>query len=38
MITPAKALENLDDLELDDEVKALFLGGNAMRVFDLEER
>ena len=38
MITPAKALEDLDDLELDDEVKALFLGGNAMRVFDLEER
>jgi len=38
MITPAKALENLDDLGLDDEVKALFLGGNATRVFDLEKR
>jgi predicted TIM-barrel fold metal-dependent hydrolase len=38
MITPTKALENLDDLELDDEAKALFLGGNAMRVFDLEGR
>ena len=38
MITPTKALENLDDLELDDEAKALFLSGNAMRVFDLEKR
>ena len=35
MITPAKALENLDDLALDDEAKELFLSGNAMRVFDL---
>ena len=30
--------DNLDALELDNEVKALFLGGNAMRVFDLEVR
>ena len=35
MITPAKALENLDDLGLDDETRALFLGGNASRVFNL---
>ena len=35
MITPAKALENLDDLGLDDETRALFLGGNASRVFKL---
>ncbi len=38
MITPTKALENLDDLGLDDEAKALFLGGNAAQVFDLELR
>ena len=38
MITPRKALENLDDLALDDEAKALFLGGNAMRVFGLSDR
>ena len=35
MITPAKALEGLDSLGLDEETKALFLGGNAARVFDL---
>jgi len=36
MITPARALEHLDALELDDETKSLFLGGNAVRVFGLE--
>jgi predicted TIM-barrel fold metal-dependent hydrolase len=35
MITPAKALENLPDLALADDVQALFLSGNAHRVFDL---
>ena len=35
MITPAKALEHLDDLGLDDETRALFLAGNARRVFQL---
>lgn len=35
MITPAKALEGLDDLALDDEARALFLGGNARRVFGI---
>ncbi len=33
MITPAKALEGLDDLRLDEESKRLFLGRNASRVF-----
>jgi len=35
MITPARALANLDGLELNDETKALFLAGNARRVFAL---
>jgi predicted TIM-barrel fold metal-dependent hydrolase len=35
MIAPAKALEGLDDLGLDDEARALFLGENARRVFSL---
>lgn len=35
MIMPAKALENLDDLELSAEVRDLFLGGNASGVFGL---
>lgn len=35
MITPAKALEELETLGLDEEAKALFLGGNAKRVFGL---
>jgi len=35
MITPAKCLEDLDQLGLDDETAALFLGGNAARVFGL---
>jgi len=35
MITPARALEGLDALGLDDRVNALFLGENARRVFKL---
>ncbi|MBR1283324.1 amidohydrolase [Bradyrhizobium sp. AUGA SZCCT0177] len=37
MIRAAKALEGLGELALDDEAKALFLGGNAVRVFKLEQ-
>jgi hypothetical protein len=33
MIMPAKALEGLDALSLDDDVRELFLSGNARRVF-----
>lgn len=36
MITPAKALEDLDSLALDAETRALFLGGNAARVYGIE--
>ena len=36
MLTPARCLEKLDALKLDDEARALFLGGNAARVFKLE--
>ena len=35
MITPAKCLEHLDELELDDETTERFLGGNAERVLGL---
>jgi len=35
MITPAYALEGLDDLGLDAETRELFLEGNARRVFGL---
>ena len=35
MMTPAKALEGLDALGLDEETKDLFLYQNAARVFDL---
>lgn len=35
MIAPARALKGLDDLGLDDETEALFLGGNAVRVYGL---
>jgi predicted TIM-barrel fold metal-dependent hydrolase len=35
MITPAKALEHLDELGLDDQARELFLTGNARRVFRL---
>ncbi|WP_065755826.1 amidohydrolase family protein [Bradyrhizobium paxllaeri] len=35
MIAPDKALEGLDALNLTEEIKAAFLGGNAARVFRL---
>jgi uncharacterized protein len=35
MIMPAKALEGIEELGLDEETKGLFLGGNAARVFRL---
>ena len=35
MIAPAKALEGVDALALDDEVRALFLSENARRVYKL---
>ena len=35
MIQPAKALDGLDDLDLSPETRALLLGGNAERVYDL---
>ena len=35
MIAPAKALQGLDELALDDETRAQFLAGNAQRVFNL---
>jgi predicted TIM-barrel fold metal-dependent hydrolase len=35
MIAPAKALEGLESLGLDDATKAAFLGGNAARVYAL---
>ncbi|OIJ68153.1 amidohydrolase [Streptomyces mangrovisoli] len=35
MITPARALEHLADLGLDDETTELFLSGNARRIFRL---
>ncbi|MFE9808275.1 amidohydrolase family protein [Streptomyces sp. NPDC005548] len=35
MITPARALEHLAELDLDEETTALFLSGNARRVFRL---
>ncbi|HST56181.1 MAG TPA: amidohydrolase family protein [Solirubrobacteraceae bacterium] len=35
MISPQKALEELDTLGLDDEVRELYLTDNARRVFDL---
>ena len=36
MILPGKCLSQIDALELSDEVRAQFLGGNAERVFDLQ--
>lgn len=36
MISPEYALEGLDELGLDDETRALYLAGNAKRVFSLE--
>lgn len=35
MLTPSECLEQLDSLKLPEEARALFLGGNAMRVFGL---
>lgn len=35
MIAPDRALEGFDDLGLDDETRALYLDGNARRVFGL---
>ena len=35
MITPSQCLEALDDLQLDDNVKNLFLFENAKRIFKL---
>jgi hypothetical protein len=35
MITPAKALQDLESLQLDEEATDLFLGANAERVFKL---
>jgi uncharacterized protein len=35
MIAPQKALEDLDELGLDDEVRELFLSGNAKRLLGL---
>ena len=37
MIAPAKALEDLPALELDEQSEALFLAGNARRVFQLSD-
>ncbi len=36
MIAPAKALDGLDDLDLSPETRALFLGGNAQRVYGID--
>jgi hypothetical protein len=38
MITPARALEGLDELGLDAAARELFLAGNARRVYALAER
>jgi predicted TIM-barrel fold metal-dependent hydrolase len=32
---PSRALEHIDSLNLDEETRDLFLGGNARRLFDL---
>lgn len=37
MMTAAKALARLDDLGLDEDTTALFLAGNAARVFGLQD-
>ena len=36
MIAPGAALADLDALQLDDEIRELFLAGNARRVFGLD--
>jgi predicted TIM-barrel fold metal-dependent hydrolase len=38
MIAPDRALARLADLNLDDEARELYLGGNARRVFTLPEK
>jgi predicted TIM-barrel fold metal-dependent hydrolase len=38
MIEPSRALEHLDELDLDQETAELFLSGNARRVFRLDGR
>lgn len=35
MLTPQRALDGLDELQLDAETRAAFLDGNARRLFDL---
>jgi hypothetical protein len=35
MIAPKKALDGLDDLDLDAEARAMLLAGSAARVFKL---
>jgi hypothetical protein len=35
MIMPAKAMEHLPQLALEEEVQDLFLAGNACRIFGL---
>ncbi|MBX3638357.1 MAG: amidohydrolase family protein, partial [Rubrivivax sp.] len=35
MLSPQQALEGVEGLGLDEEGRALFLGGNAARVFGL---
>ncbi len=37
MITPSQALKDLASLELPEETEALFLGGNAQRVFGIDQ-
>jgi uncharacterized protein len=36
MLSPSRCLERLEELSLDDEARAMFLGGNAARVFRLD--
>lgn len=38
MIRPAKALEGLDELGLEEDAKQLFLSGNAARIFKIDVR
>lgn len=38
MLPHAACLSEVDQLALDDDAKALFLGGNAVRLFQLEQR
>jgi hypothetical protein len=37
MLTPGKALEGVEQVGLDEQALALFLGGNAARVFRLDK-